>query len=72
MVTETNALSCCKACIDARKSFLLQGGAGSGKTESLKELLLYIKQTQPEASVVCITHTNAAVEEIKVRVGEDY
>ena len=72
MVTETNALSHCKVCIDKRESFLLQGGAGSGKTQSLKELLLYIKNTKPEASVVCITHTNAAVDEIKARVGENY
>ena len=72
MATETDALSRCKACIDEKKSFLLQGGAGSGKTESLKELLLYIKNTQPDASVVCITHTNAAVDEIVNRVGEGY
>ena len=72
MAAETNAVSRCKACIDAKKSFLLQGGAGSGKTESLKELLLYVKQTQPDASVVCITHTNAAVDEIAARVGDDY
>ena len=72
MVTATDALSRCKTCIDARESFLLQGGAGSGKTEALKELLLYIKNTKPDANVVCITHTNAAVAEIISRVGEDY
>lgn len=72
MAAETDALSSCKACIDEKQSFLLQGGAGSGKTESLKELLLYIKNTKPDASVVCITHTNAAVAEIVSRVGEDY
>lgn len=49
----------CKKCIDSRKSFVLQGGAGSGKTESLKELLLYIKTEHPKARVICITHTNA-------------
>lgn len=72
MAAETGALSRCKACIDEKRSFLLQGGAGSGKTESLKELLLYIKNKKPKASVVCITHTNAAVDEIVGRVGEDY
>ncbi|MBE6716455.1 MAG: hypothetical protein E7573_06005 [Ruminococcaceae bacterium] len=65
-----NALDSCKQCIDLRKSFILQGGAGSGKTESLKELLLYIKQTHPDARVICITHTNAAVDEIISRVGD--
>ena len=72
MAAESSALISCKACIDQGKSFLLQGGAGSGKTESLKELLLYIKQTKPHARVVCITHTNAAVDEIVNRVGEGY
>lgn len=72
MAAETNALDLCKECIDAHKSFVLQGGAGSGKTESLKELLLYIKQSQPQARVACITHTNAAVAEIVSRVGDRY
>ena len=58
MAAETNALDLCKECIDSHRSFVLQGGAGSGKTESLKELLLYIKQSQPQARVACITHTN--------------
>lgn len=72
MVTGANALEQCKACIDSKQSFLLQGGAGSGKTESLKELLLFLKQSQPQARVVCITHTNAAVAEIINRIGEKY
>ncbi len=72
MVAETNSLDRCKECIDSHRSFVLQGGAGSGKTESLKELLLYIKQSQPQARVVCITHTNAAVAEIVSRVGDRY
>lgn len=72
MAAETKALDLCKECIDSHRSFVLQGGAGSGKTESLKELLLYIKQSQPQARVVCITHTNAAVAEIVSRVGDRY
>lgn len=72
MAAETNALDLCKECIDSHRSFVLQGGAGSGKTESLKELLLYIKQSQPQARVACITHTNAAVAEIVSRVGDRY
>lgn len=67
-----NAIDRCKVCITSRKSFVLQGGAGSGKTESLKELLLYIKTEHPTAKVICITHTNAAVDEIVSRVGERY
>ena len=59
MATETTitAVDRCKKCIDNKRSFVLQGGAGSGKTESLKELLIYISQTNPKAKVMCITHT---------------
>lgn len=72
MAVQPDALSRCRECIDQKQSFLLQGGAGSGKTDSLKKLLLYIRETQPQARVVCITHTNAAVDEIVSRVGEGY
>lgn len=52
------------------ENFVLQGGAGSGKTESLKQILEYITQNYPNKKGVCITLTNVAVEEIKARVGE--
>lgn len=52
------------------KNFVLQGGAGSGKTESLKQILEYITENYPDKKGVCITLTNVAVEEIKGRVGE--
>lgn len=54
------------------KNFALQGGAGSGKTESLKEIISYISKKYPEKKIACITHTNVAVEEIKARVGDKY
>ncbi|MEG1669286.1 UvrD-helicase domain-containing protein, partial [Chryseobacterium sp.] len=75
MVTETIKLvpvESCKRYIDQNVNFVLQGGAGSGKTETLKELLLYIKVTKPKARVVCITHTNVAVDEIAGRVGDGF
>ena len=75
MATEAEtitALKQCEECIASHISFVLQGGAGSGKTESLKELLLYIKRANPSARVICITHTNAAVREILSRVGDQY
>ena len=75
MATKANQLTPlqqCKQYILSKDSFVLQGGAGSGKTETLKELLLLIKQNTPNARVVCITHTNVAVDEIAGRVGEDY
>lgn len=54
-------------CIDNSKNFLLSGGAGSGKTHTLMEVLDYIYETNPYARVACITYTNVAVEEIKNR-----
>lgn len=51
------------------KNFVLQGGAGSGKTESLKQILEYITEKHPDKKGVCITLTNVAVDEIKARVG---
>lgn len=73
MDTKTiNPLETCQDCILKQVSFVLQGGAGSGKTESLKDLLLYLSENNPSARVVCITHTNNAVNEIKERIGEKY
>ncbi|EGK02559.1 UvrD-helicase domain-containing protein [Dysgonomonas gadei] len=54
------------------KNFVLQGGAGSGKTESLKEVISYIAEKYPKKKIVCITHTNVAVDEIIARVGNKY
>lgn len=67
-----NPLEVCQNCIRDQVSFALQGGAGSGKTEALKDLLLYLSKSKPLARVVCITHTNNAVNEIKGRIGDKY
>lgn len=61
-----------KACINTKKNFVLQGGAGSGKTETLKQVLEFIAQTYPNKNIACITHTNLAVDEIISRVGDKY
>lgn len=61
-----------KQCIEDKKCFVLQGGAGSGKTETLKNILEYISENYPHKKVACITHTNLAVDEIKSRVGDKY
>jgi DNA helicase-2/ATP-dependent DNA helicase PcrA len=53
--------------IKAGKNFLLSGGAGSGKTHSLMEVLNFIHSEYPFSNVACITYTNVAVEEIKER-----
>lgn len=52
-------------------NFVLQGGAGSGKTESLKEIIEFILNKYPNKKIACITHTNIAVDEIKSRINSD-
>ena len=61
-----------KECVETKKNFVLQGGAGSGKTETLKQVLEFISSTYPDKKIACITHTNLAVDEIKSRVGNQY
>jgi DNA helicase-2/ATP-dependent DNA helicase PcrA len=53
-------------------SFLLSGGAGSGKTYSLVEILKAILIEKPTTSIACITYTNTAVYEIEERVQHDH
>ncbi|MCT7656200.1 AAA family ATPase [Oceanimonas sp. NS1] len=58
-----------KECIGNEQSFVLQGGAGSGKTETLKRTVSFCNEKFPNKKIVCITHTNKAVDEIIDRVG---
>jgi len=61
-----------KECVRNNKNFVLQGGAGSGKTETLKRTLSFISDEYPNHKIACITHTNLAVDEITSRVEGDY
>lgn len=61
--TETKIIDC----ISKKQNFLLSGGAGSGKTYTLVQLLNYIFKTEENPSVACITYTNVAADEIKAR-----
>lgn len=56
------------AAIDAGNNFLLSGGAGSGKTYSLVQVIKQVIKENPTAKVACMTYTNAAVQEIEDRV----
>jgi DNA helicase-2/ATP-dependent DNA helicase PcrA len=49
-------------------NFLLSGGAGSGKTYSLVEVVKRIYAENPLSRIACITYTNVAANEIKERV----
>lgn len=51
--------------IQDNKNFLLSGGAGSGKTYTLIQVLDYVFEQNKSAKVACITYTNVAVNEIK-------
>ncbi|MEA0971114.1 ATP-dependent helicase [Candidatus Megaera venefica] len=54
--------------VDDGQNFLLSGGAGSGKTFSLVQVIRQAIAENPTAKVACITYTNAAVREIEGRV----
>ena len=53
------------------KNFILEGGAGSGKTYSLISIIEKISMEEPKKSIVCITYTNNAVAEVKSRIIND-
>ena len=64
-------------CLNKRQSFLLDAGAGSGKTYSLVNALNYIRSEQRaeliqnSQKVACITFTNVAKDEIVERTERD-
>jgi DNA helicase-2/ATP-dependent DNA helicase PcrA len=57
--------------IDTGRSFLLSGGAGSGKTYSLVSVIHQVIAENPTAQIACMTYTNAAVKEIEERVNHN-
>ena len=55
-------------CIKNGENFILEGGAGSGKTYSLIYLINALTEELPDIKIVCITYTNNAVAEILSRI----
>ena len=55
-------------CIKDGENFILEGGAGSGKTYSLISLINALTEELPDIKIVCITYTNNAVAEILSRI----
>lgn len=55
-------------CIKNGENFILEGGAGSGKTYSLISLINALTEEFPDIKIVCITYTNNAVTEILSRI----
>ena len=72
MDSQITPLDKIQECTANRKSFVLQGGAGCGKTETLKQTLQILSKDFHKKRIACITHTNLAVNEIIDRVGEGY
>lgn len=62
------------SCIDRQQSFIVEAGAGSGKTWTLIESLNYVLKNKAEVllknnqKIVCITYTNVATNEISERI----
>jgi len=57
--------------IKDKRNFLLSGGAGSGKTYSLVEVLNAVINDSPSQNIACITYTNSAADEIQDRIFND-
>jgi len=55
-------------CIKNGENFILEGGAGSGKTYSLISLINALTEELPDIRIACITYTNNAVAEILSRI----
>ena len=66
-----------RECLVGRKCFLLEAGAGAGKTYSLVEALEYLIAEKSSAlrkngqKIACITYTNAATKVIRERIHGD-
>ena len=64
-------------CLEHNKSFVVDAGAGSGKTYTLVEALTYLLRKRSDdylsrgQQIVCITYTNVAVNEIRSRINSD-
>lgn len=63
--------------LEQNRSFVVDAGAGSGKTHTLVETLTYLLEKRSAdylsrgQQIVCITYTNVAVDEIKSRINSD-
>ena len=53
------------------ENFLLSGGAGSGKTYTLVQVIRKVIAEYPTTNVACMTYTNAAVKQIEERVNHE-
>jgi DNA helicase-2/ATP-dependent DNA helicase PcrA len=68
-----SALATIQSCIEAKDNFLLEAGAGAGKTYSLVNSLQFLIKSRGSEfihrsqRIACITYTNVATKEIETR-----
>lgn len=70
MVEKIDVISQIKTCIKNKRNFIIDAGAGSGKTYSLIQTIEYILKEPLKDSqrILCVTFTNAAKNEIMERL----
>lgn len=59
-------------CITKNQSFIMKGGAGSGKTHSLIEIVTAVAEHNTTVNIACLTYTNVAVNEIISRIDSNH
>ena len=67
MVNQMSSIEQIKQYIENNQNFLLNGGAGSGKTYTLMEVLDFLYGKNRKTRIACITFTKVAVKEIRER-----
>ena len=76
-MAEQDTIEAIRSSLDARESFVVEAGAGSGKTRSLIETIQSVlgeerlALEQSDRRIVCITYTNVAKDEIITRLNGD-
>ncbi|MGL4367349.1 MAG: UvrD-helicase domain-containing protein [Brevinemataceae bacterium] len=65
-----SAIECIIKCCKNKGNFVLNGGAGSGKTYTLGQTLDHVYNESPKVKVACITYTNVAKNEINERFSQ--
>jgi DNA helicase-2/ATP-dependent DNA helicase PcrA len=76
-MAEQDTLGLVNSYLDERVSFLVEAGAGSGKTSTLVRALHHLLETcrvdlqRSRKRIVCITYTNVAKDEIIARIAAD-
>lgn len=68
MAEKMKELESIMSLIKDKHNFLLSGGAGSGKTYTLIQVIRAVIEQYPYCSIACITYTNAAALEIQHRI----